>query len=82
VGADPAVKGGEMTGNLCGNLITLSGESASADAGRTGQRGLTQKSWRGNRQDGPATRPKTPLAVENSVGELAANHRVGRQMPV
>ena len=23
--------------------------------------------------DGPATRPKTPLAVENSVGKLAAN---------
>jgi hypothetical protein len=24
-------------------------------------------------QDGPATRPDTPLAVENSVGKLAAN---------
>ena len=26
--------------------------------------------------DGPATRPKTPLAVENSVGKLAANRRL------
>jgi hypothetical protein len=25
--------------------------------------------------NGPATRPKTPLAVENSVGKLAANVR-------
>jgi hypothetical protein len=29
---------------------------------------------------GPATRPKTPLAVENSVGKLAAPE-TGRQMP-
>ena len=30
------------------------------------------KSSGGNVLDGPATRPKTPLAVENSVGKLAA----------
>jgi hypothetical protein len=31
----------------------------------------------GDRRDGPAARPQTPLAVENSVGELTANpHRL------
>src|SRR5438034_10232825 len=30
--------------------------------------------------DGPATRPKTPLAVENSVGKLAAIRESARQM--
>jgi hypothetical protein len=33
---------------------------------------LTQKFSRRKALNGPATRPKTPLAVENSVGKLAA----------
>jgi hypothetical protein len=32
--------------------------------------------------DGPATRPMTPLAVENSVGKPAAPARDERLMPV
>jgi hypothetical protein len=38
------------------------------------------KSSRRKTLDGPATRPKTPLAVENSVGKLAAPH-ARRPMP-
>lgn len=48
---------------------------------RTQPRGLTQQSRAGNRRDGPAARPNTPLAVENSVGKLAAHLRVARRMP-
>ena len=37
---------------------------------------LTQKFCDRKAQNGPATRPKTPLAVENSVGKLAASARL------
>jgi hypothetical protein len=57
---------------------------APAGASRTGLRGLTQQARKGkqNLLAGPAARPKTPLAVENSVGELTAGSRKGyeRQM--
>ena len=37
----------------------------------------------GDKHDGPAARPKAPLAVENSVGELAANpHRLSAKLSV
>ena len=36
-------------------------------------RGLTQQFSDRKALDGPAMRPETPLAVENSVGKLAAN---------
>ena len=37
----------------------------------------------GDRRNGPAARPKAPLAVENSVGELTANpHRLSAKLSV
>ena len=39
---------------------------------RSGHRGLTQQSASREATDGPAARPTTPLAVENSVGKPAA----------
>jgi len=41
---------------------------------------ITQFFRKNGRLGGPATRPKTPLAVENSVGKLAVPPGVGRLM--
>lgn len=46
-----------------------------ATTGRSGHRGLTRQSVARKDADGPAARPTTPLAVENSVGEPAARRR-------
>lgn len=46
-----------------------------ATIGRSGHRGLTRQSVARKDADGPAARPTTPLAVENSVGEPAARWR-------
>jgi hypothetical protein len=56
-------------------LISVSGPCPPTDgatAGRSGHRGLTQYIVGRKAAVGPAARPKTPLAAENSVGEPAA----------
>jgi len=45
---------------------------ASANASPSELRGLTRRFSRRKALDGPAMRPKIPLAVENGVGKLAA----------
>jgi len=58
-------------------LISVSGPCPPTDgatAGRSGHRGLTRQTACRKAAVGPAARPKTPLAVENSVGEPAAIH--------
>jgi hypothetical protein len=50
-----------------------------ATTGRSELRGLTQEISDRKALFGPAMRPETPLAMENSVGKLAAHQR--RLMP-
>ena len=47
-------------------------QAGGATISRVGLRGLTRKFRDRKALDGPATRPTTPLAVENSVGKPAA----------
>ena len=54
--------------------VSLPGSQAGgATTSRSELKSLTQYSSRRKALDGPAMRPDTPLAVENSVGKLAAS---------
>ncbi len=69
--ADPALNGKDARDSQ--SCLCLVRKPAPASADRSELRGLTQEFSEGDFLNGPAMRPTTPLAVENSVGEPAAH---------
>jgi hypothetical protein len=68
--ADPALSGEDAY--VSANVSSPGPQAGGATTSRSGLRGLTQQSSGCKALDGPAIRPKTPLAVESSVGKPAA----------
>ena len=79
--ADPELSGedAERRSQTCLDLVRKPVAQPSAQASSKASLKIQWPRKNGT-LDGPATRPKTPLAVENSVGKLAVPPGVGRLM--